>query len=125
MMATRDYHAERCCCGRIEDWTEPLILGERLHERLGDEGAFCGPVLHHDLRDQEQEIERLRKALMWAFDRADIDGGMTAAECKNTAEEIGKVLAGKQSVAARYVPNEWDASAKLSDSGRSDGGEKT
>ncbi len=54
---------DRCCCGQIELFSEPVILGERLHERLGDEGAFCGPVLHHDLRDLQNDNDRLRAAL--------------------------------------------------------------
>lgn len=59
------------------------------------------------------DILELSRALMWAFDRTEIDGGMTEAECRRTAEEIGKVLIGEPSVAAQYTPNEWDASAKL------------
>jgi hypothetical protein len=37
-----------------------VILGTRLHERLGDEGAFCGPALHHDLRDLQADNDHLR-----------------------------------------------------------------
>lgn len=59
------------------------------------------------------DILELSRALMWVFDRTDVDGGMTEDECKNTAEEIGKILADMPSVAARYVPNEWDASVGL------------
>jgi len=88
MMTTRDYHAERCCCGRIEDWTEPVILGERLHERLGGEGAFCGPVLHHDLRDQKQEIKKLRAALGRAACRFDaMAGGADEADMPGLVEK--------------------------------------
>jgi hypothetical protein len=60
-MVTEAAEAElvRCCCGRIRDCTEPLIINDTLHERLGDEGAFCGPVDHHIIRDQEKEIARL------------------------------------------------------------------
>ena len=54
---------DRCCCGRIDPFIEPVILGERAHERLGDEGAFCGGVKNHTIRDQDREIERLRAAL--------------------------------------------------------------
>ena len=64
--------------------------------------------------DQQIKIIRLRAALMWTFDRAELDGGMTEGECQHTAEEIGKVLTGKPSIATRYVSKEWDASAKLS-----------
>lgn len=68
---------DRCCCGRIEPFSEPVILGERLHERLGDEGTFCGPVYSHTIRDQGQEIERLRTAL-WHCVNA-IDSGKPKA----------------------------------------------
>ncbi len=70
MMATPDYQpgssAERCCCGRITDYTEPLIINGRLHERLGDEGSFCGPVDAHTTRDQQRELIRLRLLLAGA-----------------------------------------------------------
>ncbi len=69
----------------------------------------------HCIEAARADILELSRALMWVFDRTGIDGGMTAAECKNTAEEIGKVLAGKPSVAARYVPNKWDASVELTE----------
>ena len=51
---------DRCCCGRISPWTEPVIINGRLHERLGDQDSFCGPVDAHTARDQQQEIERLQ-----------------------------------------------------------------
>ena len=52
---------DRCCCGRIEDFTEPVIMNDRMHERLGDPGAFCGPVYKHDIRDLTADNERLRQ----------------------------------------------------------------
>lgn len=58
------------------------------------------------------EIERLRAALLWAFDRLSIDD-MTKREQQRTMLEIGNVLTGKPSPAASYVPNDWDDSAKL------------
>ena len=51
---------DRCCCGRIKNFTEPIIIGPTLHERLGDDGASCGPVNNHITRDQGREIEKLR-----------------------------------------------------------------
>lgn len=54
-----------------------------------------------------------RNALMWAFDRLGVDGGMTEKEQLRTMREIGNVLCGRQSSAATYEPNDWDSSAKL------------
>lgn len=54
-----------------------------------------------------------RNALMWAFDRLSIDGGMTVREQRRTMNEIGNVLRGRPSPAATYVPNDWDDSATL------------
>jgi hypothetical protein len=54
-----------------------------------------------------------RNALMWAFDRLGVDGGMTAREQLHTMREIGKVLCGRPSPAATYEPNDWDDSAAL------------
>ena len=51
---------DRCCCGRIRNFTETVIFNHTMHERLGDKGTFCGPVDHHTMRDQEREIERLQ-----------------------------------------------------------------
>ena len=48
-----------CCCGRIKELSEPLIINGRMHERLGEPGSFCGPVHSHDFRDLEAERDRL------------------------------------------------------------------
>lgn len=58
-------------------------------------------------------ITAYRNALMWAFDRLSIDGGMTRTEQLRTMREIGNVLIGRPSPAAIYQPNDWDDSAKL------------
>lgn len=55
-----------------------------------------------------------RCALLWAFDRLSVDGGMTLLEQRRTMQEIGNVLRGRSSPAATYQPNEWDDSAALS-----------
>ena len=52
---------------------------------------------------------------MWAYDRLSDDFPMDAKELGRTALEIRKVLEGKDSVAARYEPNEWDPSAQISE----------
>jgi hypothetical protein len=66
--------------------------------------------------------ESHRNALLWAFDRLSIDGGMTVKEQKRTMLEIGNVLRGRPSVAANYRPNDWDDSALLSPPTDSGGG---
>lgn len=58
--------------------------------------------------------EGYRNALLWAFDRLSVTGGMDSASQKRTMKEIGNVLTGRPSPAARYQPNDWDVSAKLS-----------
>lgn len=55
-----------------------------------------------------------RNALMWAFDRLSIDGGMTVKEQHRTMRELGNVLCGRRSHAATYQPDDWSDSAKLS-----------
>lgn len=62
------------------------------------------------MTDQERHY---RNALMWAFDRLGVDGGMTEKEQLRTMREIGNVLCGRRSPASAYEPNDWDSSAKL------------
>ena len=52
-----------CCCGKLLI-SEPLQINDYLHEPLGSSGNFCGPVYKHPIRDQADEIERLRVELM-------------------------------------------------------------
>ena len=40
-----------CCCGRYSDESLPFISNEILHERLGRDDAFCGPLKDHQIRD--------------------------------------------------------------------------
>lgn len=51
----------RCCCGRIEDADDnddlPLLINGTLHERLGPDGAFCGPWKDHALRDTRAALD--------------------------------------------------------------------
>ena len=71
VMASRDYAADSptgpCCCGRLKWCDEPVIYNDKMHEPLSDPEAFCGPVYRHTIRDQQQEIERLRAALKIAL----------------------------------------------------------
>lgn len=46
---------------------------------------------------------RYRNALMWAFDRLKLDGGMTPREQRYTFDQIGNVLLGRSSPASSYV----------------------
>jgi hypothetical protein len=62
---------------------------------------------------QPELLAAYRNALMWAFDRLGVDGGMTAKEQLHTMREIGKVLCGRASPAATYKPNDWDSSAAI------------
>lgn len=55
--------------------------------------------------------ESYRNALLWAFDRLSVTGGMDAASQRRTMKEIGNVLIGLPSPASIYRPNDWDESA--------------
>jgi hypothetical protein len=57
--------------------------------------------------------ESYRNALLWAFDRLSVTGGMNPAEQRRTMRELGNVLTGRPSPAASYKPNDWDDSVKL------------
>jgi hypothetical protein len=57
--------------------------------------------------------ETYRNALLWAFDRLSVTGGMNPDEQRRTMKEIGNVLTGRPSPAATYQPNDWDDSVKL------------
>lgn len=48
----------RCCCGKvmIPDDLAGCIFNDYGHEPLGPPGNFCGPRLHHELRDLKREI---------------------------------------------------------------------
>lgn len=61
----------------------------------------------------DERLAAYRNALLWAFDRLSIDGGMTIEEQRRTMREIGNVLRGIPSPAATYKPNDWDDSASL------------
>lgn len=58
------------------------------------------------------ENASLRAALRWAYDRLDIDGGMTLAEQRRTVEQIGNTLAGQPSRASDYRPDSDEASMR-------------
>ena len=65
------------------------------------------------MSDLPPEKLAYRSALMWAFDRLSVTGGMSASEQRYTMEQIGNVLTGRPSPAADYTPNDWDDSAQL------------
>lgn len=60
---------ERCCCGRIIDAAEndlPFLINNILHERLGLDGAFCGPLKDHQLRDLRAALDEACRLLRLA-----------------------------------------------------------
>ena len=59
-----------------------------------------------------RENASLRAALRWAYDRLDIDGGMTLSEQRRTVEQIGNTLAGQPSRASDYRPDSDEASIR-------------
>lgn len=61
----------------------------------------------------DEKCVAYRNALLWAFDRLNVTGGMNADEQRRTMREIGSVLTGKTSPAATYQPNDWDDSTAL------------
>lgn len=73
-------------------------------------GLTLYPEKNEGKLDKEAQY---RNALLWAFDRLSIDGGMTEREQATTMREIGNVLTGKPSAAGEYVPVEWAGSAKF------------
>lgn len=53
----------RCCCGKYEI-SEPMGINNITHEPLGPEGNFCGPYIHHLLRDLEAEKEEAERSVI-------------------------------------------------------------
>jgi len=45
---------------------QSIIVNDIEHEKFGKPGAFCGPVMHHELRRAEAEITTLREKLVRA-----------------------------------------------------------
>ncbi len=51
----------QCCCGKYDfdtDSTEdliPVVFNDTMHEVLGPEGNFCGPVHLHTIRNLERK----------------------------------------------------------------------
>jgi hypothetical protein len=81
--------------------------------------------------DANASAMRFKRAIIWARDRVDVEGGMTAPETWRTSEELLNVLRGMNSEASSYTPEGWQ-SPTLRDleqnkpetriSGQSDGG---
>lgn len=65
-----------------------------------------------ELQRTALKLGSLRAALRWAYDRLDVDDGMTYNEQRRTVEELGKVLAGEDSWAADYAPDPHQASIR-------------
>lgn len=81
----------RCCCGRVKDWTEPIIIDDIQHERLNDPRAFCGPWRHHAIRDLTAENERLWTILKNASDLSrQRRWPLVQCELERAIKEMGK-----------------------------------
>ena len=79
--------ADQCCCGRIKPCTETSIINQTQHEPLGDDGAFCGPVIKHDLRDAYRKVDALKVERDAACRERD-DVTAKLAICIQTIQEI-------------------------------------
>ena len=62
-MTLIQYTPGGCCCGRYKNLSEPVIHNDYMHEPLGPEGNFCGPVVNHTIRFLESKIESLEVEL--------------------------------------------------------------
>ena len=49
----------RCCCGKYKDCDLPFIANGIEHEQLGVAGAFCGPVVKHQLSRAEEKLNKV------------------------------------------------------------------
>lgn len=77
----------RCCCGKIDfdnDLT-PICFNETMHEVLGPEGNFCGPVISHTLRNLERQIDNLKTIINTIEDRHHPDSEW----CAESKEVLG------------------------------------
>lgn len=77
--------------------------------RLGGDVKDC--FREHNLLTEEND--RMRRCLLWCFDRLSLDSGMNVKEQKYTMQQIGKVLLGEPSPASKYKAAEWSDSTKL------------
>lgn len=60
----QDGKEHRCCCGKKKLLNgEPIIINDILHEVLGPRGHFCGPRLHHELRDLRIRFDEAKALL--------------------------------------------------------------
>lgn len=48
-----------CCCGKYKDCDLPFISNDIEHEQLGLDGAFCGPVIKHQLSRAELKLNKI------------------------------------------------------------------
>jgi len=49
-----------CCCGKyIDDELLPFVSNGTMHEQLGEDGAFCGTVDSHTIRDMRNKIDKI------------------------------------------------------------------
>lgn len=55
-----------CRCGKIDDYDDPIIINSTMHEGFDVLDGFCGPIMSHTIRNQDQLIIRLEKRIVAA-----------------------------------------------------------
>jgi hypothetical protein len=106
-MPDKDLHLRRFDAQQLLQFID-AILAVRL-----DEAAIR--------KDEREKCDSYRNALLWAFDRLSVTGGLDVDTQRRTMREIGNVLTGRTSPAATYQPNDDDDSVKLTSAIRSGG----
>jgi hypothetical protein len=76
--------------------------------QLAQKGMALAPA-SPVIAGQEAQAVGLRAAIIWARDRIDVDGGMTAAETARTVAELMNVLLGLPSPATDFRPEPWQS----------------
>ncbi len=82
----------RCCCGRFVNDYLPVIINNKMHELLGTPGAFCGPVINHQLRDAQAELEKARERIKNDWDDLVLPRDDTIASLRAENERLRGLL---------------------------------
>jgi hypothetical protein len=48
---------DHCCCNKIIDFEEPIVINDIVHEKSGPAGNFCGSLINHELRDLRNKLD--------------------------------------------------------------------
>jgi hypothetical protein len=70
----------RCCCGKYADCELPFTSNGIEHEQLGIDGAFCGPVVKHQLSRAELKLNKISTVVNAAL--------LTTAKRMNQGPEV-------------------------------------